>query len=423
MPRKLTDRELRKIERWARADKKSELLDFLAELPRHVVISRPTLFGSWQGHDRFIVGYSNTATLIHDIGILDDTYCPIPLADTLTLQLRKNNDRTARSEGAFKRAIALGLGSKAGRVCLTAHLGDCSKQIVAAHSIQRSELAKLSRPDRHVYGFVPGGATDHRNFGLPELIGINVATTFTGVCSRHDCEIFKPIETRPFGATREELFLYHYRALLFGHYLRTFLMPKLERIQGELSMTGHETVSEHMEMNISANRIDRLEVAAVKVECDRAYAAGDHSRMLLAAWVAEIPAPIAGTVALAPHKDFCGIRLQSPKGEERLDWVTLTVSPKDGRTLVVIGANTANPSARRLIDSLNAIPPEDRMHTLTIYCLCYMDLQTLLPHFWEGMDEHRREAVIRTHQARYFPRRVPRLVNGELVAIGAGALS
>lgn len=109
MPRKLTDRELRKIERWGRAGKKSEQLDFLAELPRHVVISRPTLFGSWQGHDRFIVGYSNTATLIHDIWFLDDTYRSIPLADTLTLHLRKNHDRTARSDGAFRRAIALGL--------------------------------------------------------------------------------------------------------------------------------------------------------------------------------------------------------------------------------------------------------------------------------------------------------------------------
>lgn len=414
MPRKLTDRGLRKIERWARADKKSDLLDFFAELPRHVVLSRPTLFGSWQGHDRFISGYSNTATLIREVWYLDDTYRPIPLADSISVQFSKRHDRF---EADFWRAISRGLGTKPGKVCLAAHLGDCSETIVAAHSIQRSELARLARPDHHVYGFLPGGTTDHRNFGMPELIGINVATTFTGVCNRHDTEIFKPIEIKPFSGAREELFLYHYRALLFGHYLRTYLMKKLERMHGELAASGHGTDFEELENKVLANHVDQRELAAVKAECDRAHSVRDHSAMLFASWVAEVPPPIAGTVAFAPHKDFLGTRLQAPTSDAPLQWVTLTVTPKDGRTLLVIAANSPNPSASRLIASLNRIPPEERMHILIAYCLCVMDLFTLLPHFWENLNAQQKEAVIRTHHARYFPRRLPSLSSDSLVSV------
>jgi hypothetical protein len=417
MPRKLTDRECRKIERWARANKKSALLDFLAELPRHVVIPRPILFGSWQGHDRFIWGYSNTALLIHEIWFLDDEYRPIPLADTLTLYLNKNHDHTPSSRGQLKRAIHLGLGTKPGKVCLASHLSGCSSTIVAAHSIQRSELARFARSDNHVYGYVLGGPSDHRNFGVPDLVGLNVVTTFTGVCSHHDNEIFKPIETKPFCGTRGEAFLYHYRALLFGHYLRSHLFEKLERIHEELPPRPGDPVAKDLIYTLRANDIDRREVAAAKEECDRIHISRDHSQVLLAAWTADCPPPIVGTLVLAPLKDFHGTRLQAPEGNLPLDWVTLTIAPKDGRSLVVIGANSANRSATRLINSFEALPVGDRMQALLTYGLCFIDLLAILPHFWENLDARGQEAVIRTVHARYYPRKMPRLVNAELKTV------
>ncbi len=57
------------------------------------------------------------------------------------------------------------------------------------------------------------------------------------------------------------------------------------------------------------------------------------------------------------------------------------------------------------------------MHVLITYCLCVMDLFTLLPHFWENLDAKQKETVIRTHHARYFPRRLPSLSRDSLVSV------
>jgi hypothetical protein len=56
-----------------------------------------------------------------------------------------------------------------------------------------------------------------RPFGVEtRRVGVHEATTFPGLCSDHDAEIFRPVETESLGAecTDEQLFLLSYRTLL-----------------------------------------------------------------------------------------------------------------------------------------------------------------------------------------------------------------
>lgn len=46
----------------------------------------------------------------------------------------------------------------------------------------------------------------------PELLGINSASTFTGFCSKHDTQLFAPLETEDFRSTFQQCFLLGYRA-------------------------------------------------------------------------------------------------------------------------------------------------------------------------------------------------------------------
>ena len=49
---------------------------------------------------------------------------------------------------------------------------------------------------------------------LFEKVGRNQASTFPGFCSRHDTEIFKPLDTKPLSLDdAEQLFLIAYRSL------------------------------------------------------------------------------------------------------------------------------------------------------------------------------------------------------------------
>ncbi len=92
---------------------------------------------------------------------------------------------------------------------------ECSGDIVKAHSVSKSSALKAISEDGHVYGFKITLQNLAKSNGClhPEKIGINQASTFTGFCSTHDNKLFEPVETGSFNESKEECFLYAYRAL------------------------------------------------------------------------------------------------------------------------------------------------------------------------------------------------------------------
>lgn len=406
MARKLSDREMRKIERWARTNKKSETIDFFAELPRRIVIPKPTLLGSKLGNDFLIEGYALTSAIIDEIYFLDDAYIDLPFAYTNTKVFSKRHERF---DNVFWQALSEGKRLDPGKTCLTASLGGCTSQIVSAHAIQRSELKKLARLDGHVYGFLFGGRRDHRNFSWPEPVGINVATTFTGICSHHDNCLFRPIETEKFMASRDQLFLFHYRSLIFEHYRRVHRYEKLNKIYMELNAKGFASEFHDIAAMLEANKYDSKEIGAEKSMADKMLQKSDRVSFEAACWVSDSPAPIAGTITIGPMKDFSGNRIQQAIGNSPLEWITLTVTPNAGKTVFIIGSNTKGRVFQQLVDSFDAIASPKRMQVLISYCLCFMEDVTLMPQFWESLNDDQQEAIVRTYKARYFPRKMPPL--------------
>src|SRR5947207_12079164 len=90
----------------------------------------------------------------------------------------------------------------------------CSHQIVSAHSVQRAMLEKFIAEDGHV---VQVKVTAHVDpVGLlakPERVGINKATTFAGFCSKHDNDLFSPLESSAFDFEPNQIALLAYRAI------------------------------------------------------------------------------------------------------------------------------------------------------------------------------------------------------------------
>jgi hypothetical protein len=73
---------------------------------------------------------------------------------------------------------------------------DCDEKPIRAHSIQNARVLDLIQTDGHVrlpqYKLVKG--KPKLEFGK---VGRNDASTFTGLCSKHDTELFKEIDTEP----------------------------------------------------------------------------------------------------------------------------------------------------------------------------------------------------------------------------------
>ncbi len=111
---------------------------------------------------------------------------------------------------------------------------DCDETIVSAHTIQRKALSLIAR-DGHVYDFRAdlGEVFKNGKDFKPQLKGINHVSTFNGFCQKHDCELFKPVETEIYTAAGQQHF-----ALFF----RAFAKELHEKIQGIKSFPSFEQI-------------------------------------------------------------------------------------------------------------------------------------------------------------------------------------
>lgn len=93
----------------------------------------------------------------------------------------------------------------------------CSNNIASAHSIQRrgQGLASIAR-DGKVYGckLHPMFFLKRNLRAVPDLIGIADASTFPGFCTRHDSDLFRPLETSNGPLTAERLLLLNFRVVV-----------------------------------------------------------------------------------------------------------------------------------------------------------------------------------------------------------------
>ncbi len=93
---------------------------------------------------------------------------------------------------------------------------ECSSRPIAAHSVQNNGILDRLAEDGHVISprIQIAFSNEPPNYAF-EHIGRNKATTFTGLCSEHDTQLFKPIDTRPIDIkSAEHLFLLAYRSVL-----------------------------------------------------------------------------------------------------------------------------------------------------------------------------------------------------------------
>ncbi len=93
---------------------------------------------------------------------------------------------------------------------------DCDKRIVQAHTLSKSSnLKAIADSSNHVMGVVMNLPSLIKNNGrwVPEKIGINQASTFTGFCAVHDRILFSCLENEKFTGTDEQCFALMFRSL------------------------------------------------------------------------------------------------------------------------------------------------------------------------------------------------------------------
>lgn len=92
---------------------------------------------------------------------------------------------------------------------------ECGNKAIKAHSVQNSNVLDLLCEDGHVIQIKLKVGGDVAPVHEYKLIGRNRATTFTGLCSEHDSDIFKEIDTEAIDVSNSrQLYLLAYRSIL-----------------------------------------------------------------------------------------------------------------------------------------------------------------------------------------------------------------
>jgi hypothetical protein len=134
--------------------------------------------------------------------------------------------------------------------CLFGKGSDCDGEIIKAHSISRKYLCSMVDETNHVYSFIncikfPIIKELYTSEMLPdpEKIGINDVSTFHGLCSKHDRELFSSFELGEFNNGVDQIKAMHLRSILKEIYAKTNAINTTSKAQRGISKVDKTSYS------------------------------------------------------------------------------------------------------------------------------------------------------------------------------------
>ena len=278
---------------------------------------------------------------------------------------------------------------------------ECVRKIVHAHTVPRSSLVHIAE-DSHVLSFGANVTTLKRHGTAlpPQPRGIGSASTFTGFCTKHDNEIFAPLEKAPFTATREQCFLLAYRALARELYLKTNTRVHYERrlphFANQLGVTHPFVLGTATFIQGTAD--GERDLSSHKRDYDRSLLARDHSSVNSYIIQLAAPPPMMCSGAFIPEHTFTGKPLERFPNRSSTRQTEMTVSSfadiRGQGFIVFAWLDDPKDYAAQFVDSLSNIPDPDVTGPLLRFIFEYCENVHIQPSWWQNLAESTQRALI-----------------------------
>ena len=270
----------------------------------------------------------------------------------------------------------------------------CSGTVIAAHSISRNAaLTKIAR-DHKVYQMDVDPHRIANAEGEPQLKleYIKSATTFTGFCSEHDRDLFRPIDQGNVIPTREQALLLHYRSLCRELYVKRPTL-KTNALLREADRGKSVGFQQMVQGRVTMNKVsitDALgQLAQDKTACDQALASADFS-VLQGAFVRFRKTPsLACAGYTQPTFDFAGSEIQD-MDDMTTPFLNLSftlVPDVVGGIAVFSWLTNADAVCRPFVRSFMAVNDDRKSDALVQYVFDSFENFAAEPEWWEGLAE------------------------------------
>ena len=289
------------------------------------------------------------------------------------------------------------------KICLApdSWKNECSGKISSAHTVPKGSLKQIAR-NGHVYSLKPSLEDLRKNEGrlVPELLGINKASTFTGFCTHHDNSIFAQLEKQPFSGTSEQCFLLGYRALTMELYKKHAAIKNLEILRdSDIGRTPEEQfmIQAFTQCTETGSKASAKDTDHYKSRFDSILKSQEYNT--IQGYILEFknPPPVMCSGAIYPEQDFKGVELQDivnlPKIPDLLSFASLFGG--EHGVVVFSWLSESGPACCAFIESLIEIPDQYVTGALLRFLFTHCENIHLAPDWWESLPQETQDTLIR----------------------------
>lgn len=269
--------------------------------------------------------------------------------------------------------------------CLYPDKSQCSERIIGAHSIQNNKILKAIATNGQVYMPCP---KNNNPFEFMPKWGRKEATVFTGFCSYHDNEIFKPIENEDFNKSAFHIFLYIYRCFAIEYH------KKMEVINMEKQLIQKlPSRTRFIKTNFSGFELAKNDLDECKVEFDKALLNSKYDILSSIVWEFNKPIKFAASGFQVPERDLKGNKIQDLRNiNELMKHIFITIFPEGEKSYCIISWLRSNDNIfKDFNDQLNSLNNDERKIFINNLLPIACENITINPEAWDRLEENKKE--------------------------------
>lgn len=277
---------------------------------------------------------------------------------------------------------------------------ECSKKIIASHTISRRAALERVAREGHVYAISPSFSQLDKSGGVlvPVLRGIHKTSTFHGFCSSHDDSIFKLIDALHPVVDAAFCNRLAYRAVCKELYLKKYMQRDQEQVR--LLQMGRTPEYQQFIYGCFEGINAGMHAAARDLDAYRiSLAEAISSRdMEWSHYVVQVRGqlPLAASSIFQPEKNLFGELLQDLADMEMPSQpVIFSAIPVVDGGYIVLSFRSDDRLARSYVESITALSDASLVPYLVGLAFEYCENIAILPEWWDGLSHASRLECLR----------------------------
>lgn len=290
--------------------------------------------------------------------------------------------------------------------CLHYDGGHRCREIISAHSIQKSGLLSKVSQNGHVYTLVAEISDLRKNHGMPTYRkkGVDNVSTFLGFCKHHDNKLFLSIDDHCLYPTDQQVILYAYRSIARELFVKE---NALTHIKDQVEKTDHRFMKDYFLSLKTSLEFGFRSLKRHKLAYDESLKSRFFHDVRYVLFLSNEKPTIAFSGLLYPDFDFMGNLLQNIGNyESRFQLITFCSAPMiNGWGYLFAWHNTSSSICTDYMRSLATMMHEGYNLSDFLFRMVILNCENcaISPEWWESLPKEQREQISMAGASNAYP--------------------